>query len=502
MFGHSIIKLALSTLVLSMGVLACDAGTATPAGKGRVEVDFNESLGPRLQAERMNNLSRARTFTEQRDADVEFYNQQGLHGEIYRVWVDAHRIRDPENPDSDTYDYGGIPDYLADASRLSDSLLMVMDTRVEVRDYGYTPAQIKPIIKTIMRDLKKQFPRIKYIEAFNEPDHNLGKVLKPEELYDHYRVYYEAVNEINQELDPEVPLQIGGPAFMQYNEPWMRAFLDRYTADTSPDKRLDFLSWHAYGEFPEGDGNREGPRAYHFYKGNPSEIANQREKLEAELRSRGLDENIPAFITELGIYPGPSFDHEDDPKPDYLIGAAGVTSLLYWFMEQDHMVPFNWVLRHYKEERKDQLITRAGEGKAVPTGILTPYGNALLMMSKLKDERVAARSDTLAEGKGVYSIASKDDSGAAVMIWNYQHTGSQAYEVTVDMENLPASLRGGKVRQRMFRIDAETSNYWADPERANLQQVSESVIEPGKEHSVAVDLSPNALHLVVLEAAE
>jgi hypothetical protein len=492
----------LVALTVSMGPLAGHAEPTATEAKSAVAVDFDKSQGPRVKAERMNNLTRAYRYQEQRDADVEFFNEHGLHGDIYRVWIDAHRIRDPKSSGSGTYDYGAIPDYLADVSRLSDHILMVMDTRVEVRDHGYTPAQIKPVIKKIMFDLKKQFPQIKYIEAFNEPDHNLGKVLKPEELYDYYRVYYEAVNEINRELDPEVPLQLGGPAFMQYNEPWMRAFLDSYKADNSADKRLDFISWHAYGEFPEGDGSREGPRAYHFYKGDPSEVANQREKLEAELRSRGLDEDIPAFITELGIYPGPSFDHQNDPKPDYLIGAAGVPSLLYWFMEQDKVVPFNWVMRHGSEERKDQLVTRAGEGNPIPTGIFTPYGNALAMMAKLKDERVQAESDTLENGKGVYSIASRDDSGAAVMLWNYQHTGNQSYDVTVDLNNLPAVLRDQKVSQRMFRIDAETSNYWANPENANLQQVSEQVIEPGRQLTVPVKLSPNALHLIVLEPAK
>lgn len=131
----------------------------------RVSVDFGSSQGSRLRAERMNNLSRARTFPEQRDADVQFYNEKGLHGEIYRVWVDAQLIHDAEKG---SYSYDGISDYLADASRLSDQLLMVMDTRVLIRDQKQTPAQIKPVIKAIMGELKRRFPAIRYIEAFNE----------------------------------------------------------------------------------------------------------------------------------------------------------------------------------------------------------------------------------------------------------------------------------------------------------------------------------------------
>jgi hypothetical protein len=85
------------------------------------------------------------------------------------------------------------------------------------------------------------------------------------------------------------------------------------------------------------------------------------------------------------------------------------------------------------------------------------------------------------------------------MVWNYQRTGTQVYQVTIEMGELPMSLRGKSLRQRMFRIDDTTSNYWGDPARANLQQISETTIEPGKQHSVTVDLSANALQLVVLE---
>lgn len=489
------------------GVGASVAQSETPTtSPATVSVDFNLSRGARLKAERNNNVSRPTTFTAQRDADVQFYNEQGLHGAIYRVWIDAHLIHDPA---TGSYNYDVVSDYLADLSRLSDNLLVVMDTRVLIRDNSWTPAQIRPVIKTIMRELKRRYPHVRYIEAFNEPDHNLAKVVTPEGLYDYYRVYYEAVNEINRELRPEVPLEIGGLGLMQYNEPWLRAFLDRYKADPAKGKRLDFISYHVYGEFPPGDGKREGPRAYHFYKGNPSEIAGQRAKLEGELKSRGLSTKIPSFITELGIYPGPSFDNPNNARPDYLIGAAGVSSLLYWLMEQPRTVPFNWVLRHFGEERKDQLITRASHGqwmpvrapdnKVVPTRIFTPYGNTMAMMAKLKDERVAARSNALADGKGVYAIATKDKTGAAVMLWNYQHTGNQNYRVTLDMDQLPVSLQGKSLRQRMFRIDDKVSNYWANPATANLQQISETTLRPERTYSVTIDLTPNALQLVVLE---
>jgi hypothetical protein len=130
----------------------------------------------------------------------------------------------------------------------------------------------------------------------------------------------------------------------------------------------------------------------------------------------------------------------------------------------------------------------------------TPYGNQLLMLSKLKKERVTARSNELAAGKGVYALATRDETGAALMVWNYQGTGTQAYRVHIDLGQLPANLRGKSLRQRMFRIDDRISNYWGNPETANLQEVSETVLKPGNRHSLTVKLTANALQLVVLEA--
>lgn len=471
------------------------AGTASPA---TVTVDFSQSRGAFVHPERYNNFSRARTFPEQRDADVAFLLENGLRGQVYKVWVDAHLILDPK---TGVYDYSGITDYLADASRLSEELLVVMDTRVMVRDNQATPEQVKPIVRRIMLDLKRQFPQIRYVEAFNEPDHNLAKALTPEALYDHYKVYYEAINEINAELKPAVPLEIGGPGFMQYNYDWMPVFLDRYAADPSPAKRLDFISWHGYGRFPAGTGATSGPRAYHFYKTDPSEVVAERGKVEAELAKRGLNTNIPAFITETGIYPGPSFDNAADPRPDYLIGAAGVMALHYWYIESPNTYPFNWVVRHFSEERKDQLVTRAGQGNPIPTRTFTPYGNAMAMMAKLKDERVAARSSALADGKGVYAIATTDRTGAAVMIWNYQHTGTQSYAVTLDLGKLPPALRGKTLRQKVYRIDDKVSNYWSVPATANLQMVAQTTVRARAGLKLTTQLTPNALQLVVLEPA-
>jgi hypothetical protein len=468
-----------------------------------VSVDFATSRGTLLRTERYNNLTRALRYVEQRDEDVAFLLEQGLRGSVYRTWIIVEDIYDF---DKGTYNWTGIDDYLDDVSRLSDQLLVVLDTRASMGKLGRTPEQIRAPIKTILRYIKERHPQIRYIEPFNEPDHNLREYMTPERLYDYYQVYYEVLNEVNLELSPAKPLLIGGPVTGSCGSPWappgpnnvgwIPRFLDAYAADKNPGKRLDFLSYHAYGFFK----NQINCTDYQPIRPDPSIIAGQRARTDEELRKRGLDVNIPSFITETGGYPGPSYDNKEDARPDYLRQAAIMASYMYWYLENPKDVPFNWSLRHSSEERKDQLITRGGtDRKARLTRTFTPYGNQMLMFSKLKTERVSATSNSLKAGKGVYALATKDDSGVAVVVWNYQQVSNQPYRVTIEMANMPKSFRGKPLRQQMFRIDNKVSNYWGNTTTANLQKVSETRLRSGARHRVTVNLTPNALQLVLLE---
>lgn len=518
----------MASLRLCVGALAGALSTMLPIGGGmaqapimssaRVAVDFASSRGALFRAERINNLYPADQYVDQLAGDVAFINAQGLHGRIYRAWVSDILFNpktgqsDPNligvfDPKTGKYDFDILAAYLDQASRVSDSILVVLNLQSMVRA-GWTPEQTRPVIKTIILELKQRYPKIRYIEAMNEADHNLRKFIKPEDLYRFYVPFYQAVNEVNAELRPRTPLLLGGPNLGSCGSPWappgpnnqqwLEKFLDGYAADTDPAKRLDFLSYHAYGYFK----NQVKCSEYTPIRSDPSVLARQRPRTEAELRKRGLDVNIPSFITEMGPYPGPSYDNKEDPRPDYLRQAAGMASYTYWFMESSKDVPFQWMLRHDTNGRKDQIVSHAAGDQSVMTDTFTPYGNQLLMFSKLKNERVAAHSSTLEAGKGVYAIATKDRTGAAVMVWNYQHIGAQPYRVTIDMGRLPSILRGKRVCQRLFRIDDRLSNYWGNPATANLQQTSATVIQPRRQYSVTVDLTPNALQLVSVDAGK
>ncbi|MBA9003452.1 hypothetical protein [Thermomonospora cellulosilytica] len=483
-----------------------DASALLPA---RVSVDFGSEQGRLPRPERYNNFGNVTAWPEQRSDDVAFLNEQGLHGDVYRVWLSS-----PNAPAEDdifnrcdlaakTCDWSRLDAYLTQASTVSDSVLVNLNP-IDFVEGDRPLKELEPLLELMLRSLKKEYPRVRYVEVFNEPDWNFHGVerrqgrpadqttLRPDELYRFYVPFYEAVNEVNKRLRRADRLQVGGPALMFMDPKWLQPFLDDYAADGNPRKRLDFISYHSYLKWDDDY------RVPTLYNEDLRVVASDRATLRAWLRKRRLPKDIPAFVTETGVYPGPAFD-DPDPRNDYLRQAAGLATYGYFYAGQPGTYMFNWCVRHRVEERKDQLVTRTPGGPL--TGTFTPYGNMMLMQSKMKDTRVSAVSGGLQGDNGVYALASKDDTGASLMVWNWQHVHDDSYRATIDMSRLPSGLRHGPVRRRMFRIDQTTSNYFTDPRRADLQLVDERIVRPGKTHSESIDLTPNAIYLILLETA-
>jgi hypothetical protein len=484
------------------------AGTAAPV-PARVSVDFGSELGRLSRPERYNNFGNVTAWPQQRPGDVEFFNRQGLHGDIYRVWLSSPNAPAQDNLFNQcdlaarTCDFSRLDAYLTEAGTVSDSVLVNLNPTDFVE--GERPFKdLEPLLELMIGSLKKRYPRVKYVEVFNEPDWQFhgqerrqGRpadqtTLQPTGLYRFYVPFYKAVDKVNQRLRRGERLRVGGPALMFMDPKWLQPFLDGYAADRDPRKRLDFLSYHSYLKWDDDY------QVTTLYKDDLRVVASDRATVRAWLKKRRLPTGIPTFVTETGIYPGPSFD---DPEPvnDYLRQAAGLATYGYLYADQPDTYMFNWCVRHRVEERKDQLVTRTPGGPA--TGTFTPYGNMLLMQSKMKDTRVSAVSGSREGDNGVYAMASKDRKGASLMVWNWQHTSTTGYRAAIDMSRLPSRLRHGPVRQRMYRIDQTTSNYFTDPARADLQLVGEKIVTPGRTYTERIDLGPNAIYLILLDPA-
>lgn len=466
------------TIFLTLMILACIvknyAQTAT------ITVDANTNQGTLYRMEAYNNVSGVNTGAATRDADYAFMNSQGLHSKILRVWV-SDGLYDAT---TDTYNYSNYYNYLNSVSSLmADEILMCIPGNVLIDSRAYTPAQVKPVVKNIIKHFKNLYPKIKYIEALNEPDLYTNTYITTANLYSYYKVFYEAVNEVNAELSPAVPLQVGGAAIssFKYGGNWVSALLDGYRDDASANKKLDFISYHTYS-----------------YKENPKETSTIRPIIEGWLASRGLSTTIPTLVTETGLFPGAATSGTEED--DALVQAAGMASYVYWEIGSQYNFPFNWVMRHAAEVRKDQLVTRPNSY----SDRLTPYGNAMKMFSMLKATRISASTNTMdANGLGVYGLGTKDANGLSVLVWNYQHTATQDYFTNLVVNNLSSAFSSAGIRKKVYRVDQRTSNNYYNVSDCNLQLVDDTVIaNPGATVNLSLGvMTENSLQLVVLEPA-
>ncbi|WP_284646470.1 cellulase family glycosylhydrolase [Paenibacillus silviterrae] len=373
-FGLKTLSFTLAAVLLGSSAnipLTSKANAASSPSSATVSVDASVSQGELYRSEQHFNISKHFTYGDQRKADVQFMNDQGLHNKIFRTWVD-HDIYDLA---TDTYNFSNYDVYFSDTSNMADALLVNIKAEKVIPELQ-SPDKVKPIVKNIIKHLKQNHPKIKYIEALNEPDdphsNRYKGLVTPDTVYSYYKAFSDAVYEVNAELNPEVPLQVGGPSIMRLDMDWIGKFLDGYKNDPSPMNKLDFISYHGYFV---------GPNFTGFVKEDPSMVDNQRSQINAALSSRGLSIDIPSFITETGIYPGPLTDVPNvsgGVQPDQLRQAAGLASLHYWYINNSKNYAFQWELRHPDNARKDALVSRDPYNvklSDIPSDKFTPYGN-------------------------------------------------------------------------------------------------------------------------------
>ncbi|MDF2963912.1 MAG: hypothetical protein K0S39_5647 [Paenibacillus sp.] len=487
-FGFRTLNYSLLILLLFLSINSFNPHAVYGASNATVSVDASNEQGTLFRAEQYNNVLDYDRYVDQRDSDVQFYNEQDLHAKVFRVWVHEKDVYDIN---TGTYDYSKYTDYLSDISKAADTLMLNIHGDKMFTEWHYSPSQWKPIFKKMVKDLKQSYPKMKYIEVLNEPDWISG--FTADDYYGYYKVSYEAINEINAELHPEIPLKVGGSSLSQFNLTWLRAFLDGYVNDGSYNKKLDFISYHAY--------YRNDGSGWFFYKSDPSVAGNERAQLDNELSSRGLSTSIPVYITETGMYPYTLFDDPNSIQTDSLRQAAGVASLLYWYTYNNNKTyPFQWALRMDNNGRKSQLVTHdAQNNPMVFENKFTPVGNMIKMWSMMKKTKISASSNVINGGKGVYTIASKDSSGVSLMLWNYQATGTDDFNTTVNVTNLPSSFNDKNLRVKTYKINATTSNYFTNLDNSNLQMVDDKIDGHNGTYNTSLTLESNSLQLVVLE---
>ena len=128
---------------------------------------------------------------------------------------------------------------------------------------------------------------------------------------------------------------------------------------------------------------------------------------------------------------------------------------------------------------------------------MTPFGAAVKMLRMHKDTEVAAKSSGLNNnGNGLGALATLDENGLVIELWNLQPGGSRQQQVDVSVVNLPKDLQVGTLRIRRYLIDSTHSNCLADPDApGGLEMVESRTQAAGAELRLSAKLEPMALCL-------
>ncbi len=363
-------------------------------------------------------------------------------------------------------------DYVDSVSAHSETVLMnIRRYEQEVLTGIVTFEKWKEVFKAAVRHYKQRCPNLRYIEVLNEPtaknQSNLGKI---ERYYDFYRRAYEAINELNAELQPDLPLLVGGSSGFRTDE--AVHLIKDFARDESPDKKLDFLSFH------------------HYWIRRPIEIAKWEEEIDRALANASLPTDIPIFVTEIGY----AWKWRTD-RTKNLWHAAGMTAYQFQARHSPDLRLFPWVQFHSEPQiAMVQFDTKLR---------MTPFGAAVKMLRMHRSKEVASRSSGLdRNGNGLGALATLDHTGMTIQLWNLDPQGGKEANVEVSIANVPESLRSKGLVVRRYLIDSTHSNCFAAPDASGgLDMVAERKMDGCVEFKLSAELEPMALCLWTVEGA-
>jgi Malectin domain len=394
--------------------------------------------------------------------DISTIQTLGTH--VTRGWV---RPEDYYDPTTNTYNFAEAYPLLDQINSYSQKMLI----NITGNGLAVSSATLERVMRDGLINYKTRYPNIVFIECLNEPD--FGGI-STSAYYGFYQDCYQAVNDANAQLNPAVPLQIGGPvALNSAGTGFLTTFLDNYKNDTNPAKRLDFLSYHQYNILND-----------------PKKVASEGARDQGWFSTRGIPTTTPIFVTEYGPFPGGNTGTTFNA--DILNQAACMLAAGYYYVTNGVQMPMNWVLRHATETRKNELVPNVD-------GDLTPYGNMILMQTMLQPTRVSTVSDTNSSaGIGLDGFATEGPNSMAIIVWNYQGTGTKSYNASVQINNLNTVFGGSNMHLEQYLIDSTHSNYTFNSAATPLEKVQDTTLAGASSTRLPVTLETNAITLFVL----
>ena len=367
--------------------------------------------------------------------------------------------------------------YIDYATQISDEALVVDMRGIELNKLvngSITEDENVAIVEKNLGELKAKYPFVTHIEPFNELTEKrieLSHGMTVEEAYyKGYRVMMRAVTDLNKKNRYAKPLLVGGTACMwpQYKKGYMTNFLAAYAKDPDPAKHLDFIS-------------------VHYYIDDAKAALSFRHDMEAVLAQYHLPV-VPMIMSEIGWKEKGAKAHDGDPK-DALRWATGALAHTYQIAEQN-VIPMHWV--YPRKEDRHTMVSPQGE-----TPALLPKGNAIKLAQMLKKNHAQSSISVDSDGNGIYSVATFDETGVAILIFHYDGGGNAQKTVTLKLLNsdkLPT--KPGVVTA--YQLDRNHANYFADKKAWQLVPESEGTKAVSALNGMTVKLDGNAAELILL----
>lgn len=410
---------------------------------------------------------------------------QSLNHKTIRTWLALRTIY------NQGYDYKLSSGVDAETSldfysTCADSLLIALT--------AYTPSSSLPLpgggsgpafqnyIRQVLVYYKTKYPKIKYIQAGNEPDYNGESAA---EYYEVYKDYYKGVNAANAELGlaGNNRMMLSNGAFTSVTVlgtliNYADQFLALYAADPDPEKRLDFFSMNCYTD-----------------QTNQKVFETAKPQIINSMTAKGLPP-VPVFVTEYGLSGGDFLPTAWTRAQIMTAWPAAQLSKAFYLYEGGADQVFNWAISHGDILHKSEL---ADLNNAYPN----PYGYALMFGKEISDRgtRIKAVSTKLsAQGLGINALASMgNDKGIAVLVWNFNYTNfTPDQEIKVTINNIPQSIFPDKVNARVYMIDSQHNNIYTNPSQQSLSFLTETEYDYESTLSIPLKLERNSVALIVL----
>lgn len=409
---------------------------------------------------------------------------QSLNHTTIRTWLALRTIYSKGY----NYDYDGniaAETSLAFLSTCTDSLLIALT--------AYTPSASYPLpdkglpfqnfIKETVKYYKTKYPKIKYIQAGNEPDYN-GELAA--DYYEVYKDYYKAINAANVELGltGNNRILLSNGAFTSTTSfsgviTYTNQFLALYAADPDITKKLDFFSFNCYTD-----------------QSNPKIFETAKPQIISAMSTRGLP-SIPVFVTEYGLVGGDFIPSAWTQADIMTAWAPAQLAKAFYLYEGGIDKVFNWCITHGTILNKSELAD-------LTNAYANPYGNALVFCKELSSRitRIKATSTKLSDkGLGINAIASMGNSkGIAVLVWNFNYTNPVADQnINVQINNIPqTTFATGKLNTKVYIIDSKNNNIFNNSSQTSLKTIINDSYTLSGSLSIPLKLEQNAVALIVI----